>query len=96
MNIKDFITIIVLLVLLFILGTLLFGFIGGLALVFGIHILGTIAILINFMTKPYVISITKKDTGKKEEIGGFKKFLILLGFSLIWEYIILINDNSEV
>lgn len=95
MNIKDFITIIVLLVLLFILGTLLFGLIGGLALVFGVHILGTIAILINFMTKPYVISITKKDTGKKE-IGGFKKFLILLGFSLIWEYIILINDNSEV
>lgn len=91
-NVIDFIAIICCMVLIFLLGTYIFNWKVGLVLVVVLHIFGMGMILTNFLMKPYKLTVTQLRTGNKVEMTGFKRFLILLGFSFIWEYMILKNQ----
>ena len=50
-------------------------------------------VFINFIIRPYNMTLTMKDTGIKTELHGWRKIKWFFFFSLIWPFIIYLNKE---
>lgn len=58
-----------------------------------IYFLLALVTFINFLVRPYNMTLTMKDTGVKTELHGWRKIKWFLFFSLIWPFVIYLNKE---
>lgn len=58
-----------------------------------IYFLLALVTFINFLVRPYNMTLTMKNTGIKTELHGWRKIKWFFFFSLIWPFVIYLNKE---